>query len=77
MLNWYNSLLDLHINTHEGAVLQSHSTAYSNHGGLLLARSILANPDPPPVQPNNQLGWCTCGKCRAMELPIEKLCCKQ
>ena len=51
--------------------------AYSIHGGLQLARSILANLNPSPVQPNNQLGWCTCGKCRAMELPIEKLCCKQ
>ena len=53
--------------------------AYSNHGGLQLAKTILANPDPdpPPAQPNNQLGWCTCGKCRAMELPIENVCCKQ
>ena len=45
--------------------------AYSNHGGLELAKTILANPgpDPPPVPSSNQLGWCTCGKCRVMELP--------
>ena len=38
---------------------------------------MLANPDPTSAQSNNQLGWCTCGKCCAMELPIENVCCKQ
>ena len=53
--------------------------AYSNRGGLQLAKSILGGdpPDPPPLQQDNQLQWCKCGKCRPMPLPIENLCCKQ
>ena len=52
--------------------------AYSNRGGLQLAKSLLgSDPDPPPLQQDNQLPWCKCGKCRPMPLPIENLCCKQ
>ena len=52
--------------------------AYSNRGGLQLAKSLFGgDPDPPPLQQDNQLQWCKCGKCRPMPLPIENLCCKQ
>ena len=51
--------------------------AYGHVGGVSLARALLqcgtAGNDP---DPQDNLPWCICAKCRSMPLPEENVCCR-
>ena len=51
--------------------------AYSNTGGIELAKSVLSMgiQDPMP-NPQNKPTWCICTKCRNMDQMIENVCCR-
>ena len=50
---------------------------YGHAGGISLAKALLSNDGSSenPESPGN-LPWCTCGKCRAMPIPEENVCCR-
>lgn len=51
-----------------------------DRSGVELARCLLQRNDnddeQPPQEPQGPLEWCTCGKCRHMPNPVERVCCK-
>ena len=34
-------------------------------------------PQDDQLQPSNLPGWCICGRCRPMPLPVEDMCCRK
>ena len=51
--------------------------AYSNKGGIQLAKSLVSSQAPLQEPPSNQLNWCICRKCHPMKLAMENVCCRQ
>lgn len=50
-----------------------------DRGGVELARCLLqrsGDGEQPPQGPQGPQEWCTCGKCRYMDNPVERVCCK-
>ena len=48
-----------------------------DRGGVELAGCLLQRNDSDAEQPpQGPLEWCTCGKCRHMDNPVERVCCK-
>ena len=53
---------------------------YSDRGGMELLKGIIegAEPENPGNPgPSSSLPWCRCGRCRAMPLEIENVCCRK
>ena len=49
--------------------------AYSHMGGISLARALLKESGNDP-DPQSNLPWCICARCRSMPLPEENVCCR-
>ena len=50
--------------------------AYSHNGGVELAKALIQQQPGPPPQ-DTSIPWCICRKCRNMDQPIKRKCCKQ
>jgi len=51
--------------------------AYSNTGGLEMAKAILTVDPSSNNQPPQGCNWCICGRCRVMPTAIENKCCRK
>ena len=51
-------------------------SAYSNNGGLQMAKAVLDLQTPFPDTGPQAIPWCICGKCRDMHNTIENVCCR-
>ena len=53
---------------------------FSDHGGIELLKAIIEGAEPEnPGNPgsSSSLPWCRCGRCRAMPLEVENVCCRK
>lgn len=53
---------------------------FSDHGRIELLKAIINGAEPEnPENPGStsSLPWCSCGRCRAMSLEIENVCCRK
>ena len=52
---------------------------FCDHGGMELLKAIIegAEPDHGNPGPSSSLPWCICGRCRAMPLEVENVCCRK
>ena len=72
--------MTLDVNVYRDALKKT----FSDHGGMELLKAIIEGaepenlgPDPGNPGPCSSFPWCICGRCRAMPLEIENVCCRK